>query len=65
MVASVCSLPSGACDAVFARIASTGSGKKSVILCGSLFYSQPHVISKRAVIGQFRPSHMSPQREFQ
>ena len=40
----------GVYDAVLARTASPGSGKKWTILCDSLFYHQTHVNFRRNVI---------------
>ena len=50
----------GLYDAVLARTASLGSGKKRAIPCDPLFYSQPHVTSRKGVIGHFSPSHVCP-----
>ena len=43
-------------DVVSARTASPSNGRKKAIHFDAKFYSQPHVTSRRAVIGQFNLS---------
>ena len=51
----------GLYNAVLARTVSPGCGKKRMIPCDPLFYSQPHMTSKRAAIGHFYLLHEYPQ----
>ena len=49
-------------DVALARTACSSSGKKRTIPCDALFYNQPHVTSRRAVIGPFGLLRVCPLR---